>query len=205
MAEGRWGRLERYARWRSRRLPLDRLPEDVLGHLVSGFLTGEEVRRLVEALYGALDVNDPLDVARVPAPCRPCWLYHHMLGALGAALRGVAAETALFHAHGPTYGPARVLAFADWSPFSEPGGGKRALRPIAEYHWARGAAPPRAVVVAHRSRVVACVRDCVLRRRPVTALAFYRVRTLPHLCVVDPLPAFVTQVQVYPHRLLPLL
>ena len=165
MLAGRWTRLERYARWRSGRLALESLGDDLLG-AVAAHLDGPDLLRLVEAMLGAAPrVDVPAHVASVPEPLRALWLEHVIVAAFETHVYALA-ERALFHARDAL----GVMLLADWSPFVPPDA--EAASPVAEYAWAYEPALASRVR-CHRLRLLSVVRDCLARAMPAVRLALH--------------------------------
>jgi hypothetical protein len=194
----RWARLERYARWRARRFPLDRLPPDVLALVLLDFLGGEDACRALDALYGiperGLAALAPAVVARVPVELRAPFALHHMRAGVRAALFGLA--DACLHA---ARSAVRVHAFVDWSPYASLGTGA-IPRPVAEYRWQE--APPFAVVALDDRAIEHAVRRHVADGLPCATVALYRMVHAPSATVIVPTPLHVFVHALCPHALL---
>lgn len=119
MEEDRWVRLERYARWRQRRLRVDLLPPDVFA-IVCTHLDHESKTALLRAVSGRVPP------AGIPREVRSAWLCEHAAARLHASLLSLK-DTTCFYARHLTRG---VYAFGDWSPF-------RGVTPdaLARFEW----------------------------------------------------------------------
>jgi hypothetical protein len=183
----RWARLERYARWRARRFPLDRLPGDVLALLLTDFLGGEDACRVLDALYGVPERGAaalaPRVLARVPAEVRAAFALHHMREGVRAMLYGLA--NGCLHV---ARRAVRVHAFLDWSPFASVGTGTIPC-PVAEYRWQEAA--PFAVVALDEGAIERAVRRHVRAGLPCATVALYRAVSEAWATVLVPTPLLV--------------
>ena len=193
----RWVRLERYARWKQRRIRLESLPHDVLT-IICRFLTNESVPNLLAALQGlsrTKAIGSAQDVVEVPVEIRRRWLrrmaYEHVEGQLKA----------LTH-HTCVYCndvSIQVHAFADWSVFDET---HRTRRPIAEYRYedANGRAEWTMRVNEHvlTRHVDSLCERCVCATR-ISIYVVLAANTLVYL-IPNEMGAFLFL--VYPHFLI---
>lgn len=200
----RWERLERYARWKSGRLCLDRLPEDVLGYLIQHFLTVDDLDNLLTARTGRRpSLARRADLALVPEEVRGFWVGTTMLKEAHAHLFYRVAEVALYHARDVQ----SVVCFSDWSPFAvrrESGGSGCSVlpMPVAEYCWGRDAQGKYvANVHVYERRLEEVAKDCVRRQMPVVHLSLYAMLPFP-TPVLCPNPLYMTEMVVFPHFLL---
>ena len=108
-----WERLERYARWKQRRLRLLSLPDDAI-EIIAAQLDATDVGRLVRACTSDDPWTSPHDVPE--GLCRP-WLVAIALGAIEEHMRGVMFETC-FHILRVT-GREAMLLTLDWSHFAQ--------------------------------------------------------------------------------------
>jgi hypothetical protein len=161
----RWARLERYARFRARRLPLLDLPYGVLHHLVYHFLDAADHRRLAEALLGrAPDLLGPrgaADLAALPEELRTLFLQQEAIRLLEQHVRGLS-DLCFYHTDDRT----RALVVVDWSPFA-----REPPLPVAEYHWSR--TPPHSRVTVHAVFLRHRLARALARRRPCVQVAVY--------------------------------
>lgn len=198
-SSSRWDRLERYARWRQRRLPLLQLPEDVLA-VVARFLEEREVDLLVRALIlpfsidgEALTVYRSDLVRKIPSCLRKSWVLYDTVTRMEAAL-GAYTSHALYST---AYDGTCVCIFADWSVFSltpewqrrraeaalcphsqnQHGGSTVIPIPVAEFSWA---SPGTSAVLMHRSAILACISECVARRCCCVQLHGYKMVRSPY-------------------------
>lgn len=194
----RWARLERYARWRARRFPLDRLPGDVLALILRDFLDGEDACRALDALYGlperGLAALAPRVVARVPVEVRAEFARHHMREGVRAMLRALA-DGCLHVARSAVH----VQAFLDWSPFASVGTG-RIPCPVAEYRWQDAA--PFAVVALDDGAIERAVHRHVRAGLPCATVALYRMVRQPWATIVVPTPLCVFVHPLFPAQML---
>jgi hypothetical protein len=194
----RWGRLERYARWRQRRFRLLDLPDDVLAEICTRWLAPSDAAAVVEAVVGARPTLGC--VAALPWPLRAAWGHRRAASALRGALRAMA-PLALSHACNGEV----VHGMIDWSPYRSV---CTHMVPMAalEYSWAsdgRAAAPSRRPAIALNSHVIdQTVRRCLRRRLPCVHVSLYKVfPTTPYRTIL-PSPLHAEMVQLYPHELL---
>ena len=189
-SETRWERLERYCRWRQKRLRIDRLPNDAVLHVI-GFLYHEDVCALLNALYSAPRVNiqSRCEALMVPEELRTEWLY----GAACESLRRIAisiGEIALFHAHDCT----RVCAHVNWSVFTGP----CAPVPLCVYEWTP---IHSAIVQMNEHEVWRVIRDASVTGCTAVTIALYRYMSWGGVFVLHPEPCHRMMYSVFPYFL----
>lgn len=151
--DSRWTRLERYARFRSKRLPLQTLPYELIAH-VSSFLSPQDTHFLLAALFAPtqyrLDPWQSGDVQVVVPELRRAWLIKVLYARFEHWLNTILAECAL----SCCYDTSSIVAVADWSPFhpSPPCA-------LAEYSWSRH--KPQRVVLYYQTVTDVWNRHCI--------------------------------------------
>lgn len=173
--EDRWMRLERYARFRSSRMKLMCLPDDVL-ETISSLLDGPDLRRLVEAVTGVGSVAGMEHVSKplwleMPGWTRNRWLFNESISSFEAMCYNVA-EKALFHCHDC----GSAVMYVNWSQFKS----ITPPRPVATYDWDVEQGAVKANVKVDKSYLLRVLHDCVRKRSP-------SVRVTMHLNFVWPL------------------
>lgn len=185
---GRWERLERYARWRRGRLPLDELPHDLLAHVMS-FLDGDDVSNLIEVVVGVKpQIDVPAHVHRVPIEVRPQWLFREVYARAEAFLKAMS-DVCLFHAKEHTH----VCIFFDWSPFAV-----KKLKPVAQFRWVPWRTP-RAHMTIHTEALHAHIHASCKARRPEAHVAVHTCLTWNRRAILHPKPILQTQCPLVPH------
>lgn len=161
-----WRRLERYAVWKQKRLPLHRLPGDVLEHLCESHLTPTDTCALVQALTHR-DVSPFVrdDVVQVPVELRTHWMCCVAVQVLRRILVEQLQPELLYLSTRCAF----IRVFADWSPF------KRRVPPpaLVECAWKDDRREKKwrwEVDEAHLARVV---RRCARKGTPGLHLAAY--------------------------------
>lgn len=183
----RWDRLERYARWRSHRLPLLALPDDVLAHLASHHLDAASLRALAEAVVGWMpSMWATRDVAAVPKPLRASWLLTCVLASVEAQLYALR-DFCIFHARDCT----TVLVFLDWTPFAS-----SASMPVATTYWESPHCANMRVCQHALQRAV--MQSCMLAR-PVAHVAVHAVLHWHGRTILRAKPLMQTSLPVLPH------
>ena len=190
VAGGRWHRLERYARFRSRRLSLDALPSDVM-RVVVGFLSWREFLLLVHAYVGfAPDLWERGHLGLVPRDLRSLFVIRQSLSGLQRRLE-VVAETALFHCRRAD----EVRVLVDWSPFSP-----HPPREVARVCWTREALP-RADVRIHTDSMYDLLRRALDRGLPVVRITLHPLFYWSNRAVLHPTPCVVLNHALLPHAI----
>ena len=188
--ESRWSRLERYCRWRQRRLRIDRMPNDAVLNVIS-FLSHEDVCALLNALYSVprMNIQSRREALLVPCELRAEWLH-------GAAWDNIVrivysiGETAFFHARDCT----RVCAHVDWSVFT----GHRMPVPLCVYEWAPMCS---ARVEMNEHEAWRVIRDASATGRTAVTIALYRYRLWGNQLVLQPDPCHRMTYHVFPYFL----
>ena len=179
-------------------MALERLPPDVLAHILCDFLDGEDACRALDALYGIPERGDAAlaahVIARVPAELRVSFALHHMRAGMRAMLHSLA--HACLHT---ARGTAHVHAFLDWTPFASVGTGLIPC-PAAEYRW--DGAPPQAIVALNEAVIDGAVRRHAARGLPCATVAVYRTVRAERTAVLVPQPVHMFVHPVYPAALL---
>lgn len=192
----RWTRLERYARCKQQRFPIDKLPPDVFA-IVFAHLEHNDMSALVQALNGTCPViRSPCDIIAIPEEVRTRWLRVTAYNVFDAQLRAMASETCFYADHLQF----SIHALADWSPFRMCNC-RMPPTPIAEYGWQRSfrGHPSWCAHVntdALRNHVDDMVKRCMCATR-VTMHAVIHVDNGTSLFVSEELTASV--VLVFPH------
>lgn len=187
-----WTRLEAYARWKSRRFPLDKLPTDVLLHLATQYLSAEDACRMLMALYDtSLGSWDREQLMRLPHEFCSLWLRHHMLMHFRHCMHSLS-ERALYHARDAT----SIVVFADWTPYDR---SCHHPAPVAQYEWVRRGC---AGVQVHESHVLEAVARATRKRKPVVRLTMHGVLAWNNHRILHPVPLYVLEHQVFPAYLL---
>lgn len=188
--ETRWTRLERYARWKSKRLHLDWLPHDVLTYISNQFLTPRDTRALLHALIGyAPRPFVRADILAIPESMRASWLINNAYEFLIASIQDLS-DICFFHAH--DY--ARVSVFADWSPFTS----RKPHKPVAFARW-RSYAQPHGYLHIDKVRLYQCLLRACYAGRPCMHLAVYREFIWNHVYIMNPQPLLQTSTVFWPH------
>lgn len=190
--ENRWSRLERYARWRSRRLPLHHLPNDVLD-IVVGLLARLDFFSFLAAVVGFVpDLNVPQHVAHVPQPIRSRWFHEMVLQTFEFHLSQLA-DQALFYCKDST----SALALVNWSPF-----GSSTITPVAEYSWSR-TTPVHSNVILHSESLRTIVNRCICKQSCAVRLSLHLHLHWNNQDIINPDPTLQYVYYVYPHHVIP--
>ena len=187
----RWERLERYSRWRQRRLRIDRLPHDVVLNVIS-FLDHADVCTLLNALYAVprANIRSRSEVGLVPAELRTEWLNGAADDGLRRTLYALG-EIAFFHARDCS----RVCAHVDWSVFSGP----RMPVPLCVYEWSHRGVAAVEVCDAEVRRVV---HEAGRTGRTAVTLALYKYLWWGSTWILHPDPCHQRMYAVYPYFVL---
>jgi hypothetical protein len=157
--EDRWERLERFARFKQRRLRLDLLPDDLLA-TVAEHLEVLDIECLLAALTGeVLCVSLPRDFDAAPAALRGAWIEKTAVRDFRKAVLAHLADPILFACAGTSM---RAVVLDDWTPFAS-----RPPVPLAEVRWSNTF---HGTVDVDEERVLARVRAAVRHRTPVARL-----------------------------------
>lgn len=187
LPDDRWSRLERYARFRSGRLRLHLLPNDVLLLLVE-FLTAPDLQAFLTAVVGVFPLPWRSDhTLLVPAPMRRRWLVDASRAVLEAQLHALAAQ-ALFYGREHT----SALVAADWSPFS----GKPFVA-LAEYFWRRQH-PVAAHVLVDSACVATVTEECLRRGATSVCLTVHLKLVWGSASIVNPTPVLRQLLHILP-------
>lgn len=192
-----WSRLERYARWKQKRFPLDRLPEDLLAQVFT-WLGNRDVRAVVDALRGACYVERASDVLDVPISIRRDWLHRMACDHLETHLQGLGTH-ACFLGNDPSV---HVHAYANWSLFS--GSSKRTIRPlpIAQYSYVNAHRYPEWTTKINHRVVERCVDRLFKKRICALRLTLHHVYVSRAVTYLVPEEKSATMCFVYPHFLI---
>ena len=147
----RWHRLERYSRWKQRRLSLERLPRDVLGYVMQ-HLSHDDAIALINALYGT---------SPIPVELTGIWSHVRAVDGLRRLVHSIA-DVAMFHAIHCSY----VCAHVDWSIFS-----RRVPQTLCTYQWTL---QHNADVKVNDEHVKRLVSQCLQKKRQAVTIALYR-------------------------------
>jgi hypothetical protein len=162
----RWGRLERYARWKQRRFDLTALPFDVFIHVLS-MLPHVDVCNVLYTLYNAPRENlKVVEARRVPRALHGVWFtgaaYDSMLRALSSFC-----DPGFYYARDCSF----VAVHVNWSPYAR----GSPVNVAATYLWTPSLETSFSVNEACVRRVVA---DCVQRRMCAVTFSMYSYVTL---------------------------
>lgn len=186
----RWVRLERYSRWRQRRLRLDHLPNDVVLNVI-GYLCHDDLCSLLNALYAVprFNVESRVQANLVPIELRAEWLYGAACDGLRRTLYSIG-EIALFHARSCS----RVCAHVDWSVFSGP----VMPVPICVYDWSQQCSANVAVNEIELWRVV---RNKSTTGCMAVTIALYTYLWWGGSWIIHPVPCHRLTYPVFPYFL----
>ena len=185
--------MERYARWKSNRLALDRLPAELFC-LMASFLCANDFANLV----CALTFTGPIlwrqeDVMTIPPELRCRWVELASLTEWEWYLRNHLAEHAYFHCRDGT----SVIVLVDWSQFkgTHP-------EPVAEYAWRFYEGRATTDICVHHKRLQ---REWSVRKKK--GLPSMRITLHTHFLwndvhIVNPRPVFHATYPLFPHFLL---
>jgi hypothetical protein len=188
--ETRWGRLERYCRWKQGRFRIECLPHDAVLLIIS-HLVHADVCALLNALYAVSreNIQNRREALMVPSELRYQWLY----GAACDSLRRIAiliSEIAFFHARECT----SVCAHVNWSAFSGP----FIPVPLCVYRWSSSRC---AVVDVNDGEVLRIVRDASATGSTSVTLALYCYMEWGGTVVIKPEPCHRMVHHVFPYFL----
>ena len=185
----RWDRLERYARWKSDRMKLEKMPNDIISYMIRSFLPYTDMRNLLTAMSGRyLDISCKADNDYIPDELRLYWIEETVTESFIAYLHSMT-EFACFHAaHTTTV----VQAFIDWSPFSP-----IVPMPVADYAWNNA----HTTVNIHRDCVRYYITTCVKQRKPCVRISFHKTLRWNHQNILHPDPIMATEFNFIPHFL----
>lgn len=180
----RWGRVERYARWRSK-LRWGDLPDDIVTSIVT-HLDDTDVDTLARALVG-----DPLErwAAIRPRTLQTAWLQGELYRFFASFVYGDLADEVLHDTRSPFASTAMVL---DWSCFSPV-----SANVVAEFSWRQ----KRAHVEIHRDRLMWELWRHVWDGLPVARATLHRVLNFNGESVLNPSPTRVVECLLVPPTL----
>ena len=190
-----WKRLERYARWKQRLFPIERLPPDVFQH-VCEFLAYPDVCSLLAACNGSSDfgVRARADVQKLPVEMRRGWIHYTACVTLETHIRALN-DIACFHCRDQCM---RVHVYADWSMHAR---GQTPV-PLAEYMWDPRHVTPKWRLDVHQHTVRAFVDDMFAAQRCACRLSMYLLySTSQRVLVFLPQEIHFALVYVAPHFL----
>lgn len=192
----RWARLERYSRWRQKRLRIDCLPSDVLAVIVR-HLDHVSVCNVLTALNG----HAPLmqrgdDFATIPIEFRTTWICNTACEALERELRSLTYTACYNNACADL--TLAVYAIGDWTPFAA-----HIPMSIATYQWTFDAHRHPTWTVQIKSRTLRRHVNRMLRRRVcATRVSLYHVdETHASNPVLVSSEIYATLICVLPHFL----
>lgn len=192
--ENRWTRLEQYARWRQRRLRIDRLPPDVLS-LLCTFLEYVDVCRLVEAINGhAPIIRCKCDMVDIPIEFRHSWMRETAYDILETRVRSLANEACYFSRSFSVC----VHAYADWSPFKKQ---RWSPQPLAEFMWRlNDTGRPTWCTVVNRRAIQDQVCHMIRHSLCATRVAMYVAMEIQRYgMIIAPKEVSASLVLVFPH------
>ena len=184
-------RFEEYARWKAGRLPLHRVPDDVLG-CIAERLSSVDLESLLCAYFGFKPDLACSDSHRaLPMTLRTPWISKRAVHDFEQTLRTLA-ERAIFHCpHVPgRQQTSSVVALVDWSPFSQ-----KPVCPVAEYGWTY----PNAKVIVHMDRLFGHAISCSQRAMPAVRVSLHRHICLYRENIIDPTPILAVTHCMFPH------
>lgn len=176
---GPWERLERYAKWRTGRLRLDALPNDVI-RVVLEHLGYHDARAALFALY------ETDSVSCIPQELRHVWKTHVAEHALRRTLLDFA-EVACYHARDASY----ASVHADWSHFSN-----AVPIELARFLWCLPG--PRAKILVNDAAVRRFVAQCLQRRKLSTCLSLHMYCAWNGRLLLHPMPLRRTSHCLFP-------
>lgn len=176
--DDKWFRLERYARWKSRRLSLYYLPNDIL-ELIVLHLLDMDLQNFLHAILGfSPRLHERNEMLEVPLSIRNHWIANVVLDSFKSHL-SLMADPALFHCRDLS----GSLIVADWSPFSS----HTKFNPIADYSWTRSR-PVRANVSIYDESVKKIINDCYQRQFCAVRLSLHMYTSWSGVFSINPEP-----------------
>lgn len=190
MAESRWTRLERYARFQGNMRLLD-FPPDVLW-LVARFLkSAKDVQALVEACVGFRPQMHRVDhVGAIPRSLCFRWFERCTTSAAQHCIQELA-QSALFHCNGGS-----MVFLTDWSPFS-----RSPPLAVARCTWVF-TPQPQPTIDVHETSLSFVIRKALRRSQPVVRLTLHHTTHWSDKTLMCPDPLRVWSLPLFPHQLL---
>jgi hypothetical protein len=186
--DDKWFRLERYARWKSRRLSLCYLPNDILEVIVLQLLE-MDLQNFLHAILGFIPrLHERNEMLQVPLSIRSHWIGNVVLNSFKYHL-SLMADPALFHCRDLS----GSLIVADWSPFSS----QKEFNPIADYSWTRSR-PVRVNVSIYDEPIKKIINDCYQRQLCAVRLSLYTYISWNGVFSINPEPISWHLYNVFP-------
>ena len=165
--DGRWLRLERYARWKQMRFPIELLPEDILRHVCNFLPRASDLLALIYAMGG--------EDAVLYMQCKPWCEAPESISALTdhyvvrQSIETVIhllyhtslTDAAFFHASSTQH---TIAALINWSPFS-----LAPPKPVAEFKWEN----ERACIRLDMPGLVLVAQNCVCKQLPTVRVTLH--------------------------------
>lgn len=178
-------RLEQYARWKAKRFPLHRIPDDVFA-CIAERLKSSDLNSLLEAYFGVKpDISCRESHRMIPSTLSNVWIATTAVDAFSRVLNSFA-ERAMYHCREFT----SVIALIDWSRFSS-----KPMCPVAEYSWRY----PHAQVDVKQERLYGHFISCFQRKTPCVRITLHANICLSQANVVNPDPLMWCTYSVFPY------
>lgn len=179
--------LERYARWKSKRMALDKFPHDVLA-CIAEYLDLSDLESMLSALLKEQVVFSlQRSHTHVPVQLRTIWSSRRSIHNWCVHLHSMA-EKMLYHCDRET---TSVLALVDWTWCT-----RKPPLPVAEYGWCVNGT---AHIHVDRLRLTGHLLSLFDRKLSGCRITFHRHANFPGFSYVDPTPFDAMLYTPYPH------
>ena len=186
---GRWTRLERYARWKSGRFPLDKLPPEIINSLCENYLDSDDTTNLLHALLGFLpDIHNFRHMKSIPSEMRVSWMLRKCIRDFKTHLWTLGGSFSVKALHCQS-----IVVFADWSPFAPKGVGAM----VCKVEWIEDGC----TLHIDEEGVHKCFNHSIQRGRPAVHLAIYEcyLSAQGTSTLLYPRPIALTSYPLLPH------
>lgn len=187
--QDKWFRLERYARWQSKRFSLAKLPNDILENIIHRLGRIDLENFLNAILHFEPNLSCRSDALAVPPQIRRHWISQVVLHSFTSHLWRLA-DTALFHCR-ETSG---AIFVANWTTFSP----SADFKPLGQYSWQRFP-EISAEVDIFESTVRDTINSCYEKQMCAVRLSLHTYIIVHGQVVVNPFAAYWQVYCVFPH------
>ena len=172
----RWSRLERFARWKSYRLPLNALPNDIL-ELIVFQLYDVDLQNFVHAILGFRpNVEKRKDALAVPIQIRRHWIADTVLSAFRSHLISLCPSSLCNNVFG-------TVVVANWTSFAR----NTKFEPLADYSWSRFRNKCAPVTLNDES-IKATINKCYSEQSCAVRLTLHTYMEFNEVLTINPSP-----------------
>jgi hypothetical protein len=182
----RWSRLERFARWKSYRLPLYSLPNDIL-ELIVFQLYDVDLQNFVHAILGFRpNIEKRQDAFAVPIQIRRHWIADVVLSAFRSHLITLYPSSLCNNVFG-------TVVVANWTSFAR----NTKFEPLADYSWSRFR-KTCAPVVLNDEIIKAIITKCYSEQSCAVRLTLHTYVEFDEVLTINPFPVSYHIYYVFP-------